>query len=83
MRLIGLRFSSVVGEYRTHTASASAQEIRSILADDPLSFLRSAALVARPLRSRKPNSFKQMSSPLCKCFDAHFDHFTAMYPRDY
>ena len=40
-------------------------------------------MVARPFRSRKPNSFKQKSSPLWKCFHAHFDHFTAAYPRDY
>jgi len=53
------------------------------LADDSLSFLRSPALVARPFRARKPNSFKQRSSPLWKCFHAHFDHFTAAYPRDH
>ena len=35
-------------------------------------------MVARPFRSRKPKS-----SPLWKCFHAHFDHFTAAYPRDY
>ena len=29
------------------------------------------------------NSFKQKSSPLWKCFHAHFDHFTAAYPRDH
>ena len=40
-------------------------------------------MVARPFCSRKPNSFKQKSSPLWKCFHAHFDHFTAAYPRDY
>ena len=40
-------------------------------------------MVARLFRSRKPNSFKQKSSPLWKCFHAHFDHFTAAYPRDY
>ena len=35
-------------------------------------------MVARPFRSRKPKS-----SPLWKCFHAHFDHFSAVYPRDY
>jgi len=35
-------------------------------------------MVARPFRSRKPKS-----SPLWKCCHAHFDHFTAAYPRDY
>ncbi len=40
-------------------------------------------MVARPFRSGKPNSFKQKSSPLWKCFYAHFDHFTAVYPRNY
>ena len=54
------------------------KKFRGISANDQLSFLRSAAMVARPFRSRKPNS-----SPLWKCFHAHFDHFTAVYPRDY
>ena len=40
-------------------------------------------MVARPFRSRKPNSFKQKSSPLWKCFHSHFERFTAVYPRDY
>ena len=35
-------------------------------------------MVARPFRSRIPKS-----SPLWKCFDAHFERFIAAYPRDY
>jgi len=52
--------------------------LHNILANDRLSFLRSAAMVARPFRSRKPKS-----SPLWKCFHAHFDRFMTAYPRDY
>ena len=54
------------------------KKFRRISASDHLSFLRSAARVARPFRSRKPKS-----SPLWKCFHSHCARFTAVYPRDY
>ena len=56
--------STSMAKTRSNTRPRQVRKkVRRISANDRLSFLRSAAMVARPFRSRKPNSFKLSRLP--------------------